>query len=607
MRAWAGDAAVLMRALLATVVLFSFCLAAAAQAQPPNIIVVMTDDQSAETVGAYGANLYTSVAATPNIDSIAAAGVRFANSFVQDPLCQPSRTTFLTGRSADAHGVTRNARLWHPQPNIVEMLASAGYRTAAFGKSLHSPAGGIQDPVNPLAPVGFQYYNVNDGADMIDPVTNLNGEAGHANPGYATDLWTQQAIAWITAEHAASPSVPFFVYIGYPATHYPLVPRADHAGLFPGELPKPAAYFDDLSGRSPLAAAATSGLQFWYQAYGTWTSCESVAHGVVQPPLEIDSGPCNFDDLTNAEAKTEWFYQQAVHDYLRVVRGIDVNVGELRQFLASSGLASTTVVLFMSDNGFLLADHFIWGKYLAYEQSIRVPLLIEGPGIPAGAVDTHLVSNLDWAPTILDLAGLPIPAWMEGRSLLQLLRGSPPTDWREAVYFRNRVGPNNWYGLRTDRYKLIHHDRVGERELIDLQEDPDELTNLYDQPQYASVVGDLEDLLAAVVPDQDHDGIGDPRDNCLTVANADQRDTDLDGYGNLCDGDFDDTGVVNIADVNTFIRTYGKGQGSPGYDADADLDGDGGVNVVDLNLFRNMYSDTPGPSGRVCAGKPPCL
>ena len=581
--------------------------ASAALAQPPNIIVVMTDDQSVETVGAYGANLYTSVAATPNIDSIAAAGARFANSFVQDPLCQPSRTTFLTGRSADAHGVTRNARLWHPQPNIVEMLAAAGYRTAAFGKSLHSPAGGIQDPANPLAPVGFQYYNVNDGADMIDPVTNLNGEVGHANPGYATDLWTQQAIAWITAERAASPSAPFFVYIGHTGAHYPLVPRADHANLFPGELPKPTSYFDDLSGRSPLAAAATSVLKLWYPAYGTWTSCETVAQGVVQPPLEIDPEPCGTDDLSNADAKIEWLYQQAVHDYLRVVRGIDVNVGELRQFLASSGLASTTVVLFMSDNGFLLADHFIWGKYLAYEQSIRVPLLIEGPGIPAGAVDTHLVSNLDWAPTILDLAGLPIPAEMEGRSLLQLLGGSPPADWREAVYFRNRVGPYNWYGVRTSRYKLIHHDRVGERELIDLQEDPDELTNVHDEPQYASVVGELEAQLAAVVPDQDHDGIGDPRDNCLATANPDQRDTDLDGFGNLCDGDFDGNLAVNALDLGTFNRGYLKEQGNPAYNPNLDLDGNSLVNAVDLLRFRSMYLHPPGPSGLICAGRAPCL
>jgi arylsulfatase A-like enzyme len=526
--------------------------ASVAQAQPPNIIVILTDDQSPETISAYGTNIYTAVADTPNIDAIAAAGVRFSNSFVQSPLCQPSRTTLLTGKSAENHGVIRNARLWQPQANIAEMLQGAGYRTAAFGKSLHSPMGGVADPVNPLVPVGFDHYNVNDGADYIDPVTNLNGEAGHANPGYAADLWTQQAIDWIAAQQAATPSAPFFVYIGHPGPHYPLVPRADHAGLFAGDIAKPASYTDDLLGRSPLAAAATSSLAFWYPAYGSWTSCAAVAHGVVQPPLEIDPGPCNSDDLADAEQKTEWFYQQHVHDYLRVVRGIDVNVGELRAYLATSGLAANTVVIFAADNGFLLGEHFLSGKYLSYEQSIRVPLMMEGPGLPAGVVDASLVSNLDWAPTILDLAGVEIPAAMEGRSLLERLDGTPPEDWRQAVYIRNHAGNGNrWYGIRTSRYKLIHHDRFHEWELIDLQEDPLELTNVYGDEQYADVVAALETEMASLgVPS---------RQRCPGDANLDGGVSTLDGSivrrclnkvatGICAAADFDGNGVINSLD-----------------------------------------------------------
>ena len=371
-----------MRAVLKRIFLVSLLgllATAVAEAQRPNIVVILTDDQSPETVSAYGTNLYTSVAATPNIDAIAASGVRFSHSFVQSPVCQPSRTTLLTGKVAEIHGVTRNARLWQPQENIAEMLQAAGYDTAAFGKSLHSPRGGVADPVNPFVPVGFDHYNVYDGADSRDPVTNLNGEVGHANPGYATDLWTQQAIAWISAQQAATPSVPFFVYIGYQAAHYPLVPRADHANLFPGDIAKPPTYTDDFSGRSPLAAAAASCFKFWYYAYGVWTSCDAVSHGVVQPPLAIHPGPCIAVDHTNAEAKIEWFYQQHVHDYLRVVHGVDVNVGALRDYLASSGLAADTVVIYTADNGFQLGDHFLSEKYLSYEQSIRVPLLMEGP------------------------------------------------------------------------------------------------------------------------------------------------------------------------------------------------------------------------------------
>jgi hypothetical protein len=196
---------------------------------------------------------------------------------------------------------------------------------------------------------------------------------------------------------------------------------------------------------------------------------------------------------------------------------------------------------------------------------------------------------------------------MEGRSLLELLAGSPPSDWREGVYFRNRIGPNNWYGLRTDRYKLIRHDRVKEWELIDLLEDPHELTNVHDEPQYASVVEDLQELLAAVMPDQDHDGVGDPRDNCIAIANADQRDTDLDGFGNRCDGDFDDNLVVNALDLGTFNLGYLKQQGDPLYSPDLDLDGNGIVNAIDRGIFRATYLRAPGPSGRVCAGKAPCL
>jgi arylsulfatase A-like enzyme len=595
-----------------------FCLAAAAQAlggmllagaaaaQPPNIIVVLSDDQSPKTVGAYGTNLYTSVAATPNLDAIAAAGARFDNSFVQSPSCQPSRTTLLTGKSADAHGVIRNAKLWKHQQNFPELLQAAGYRTAAFGKSLHSPAGGIADAVAPLVPVGFDDYNVDDGGDYRDPVTNLNGEIGHPNPGYATDLWTQQAIDWIRAQQAASPSTPFFVYIGFPAPHFPLIPRADHADLFPGVLPKPPTFSDDLTGRSPLAAAAAANLKFWYPGYAQWTSCLAAAHGVVQPPLEIDPGPCGFDDLTNAEAKTEWFYQQAVHDYLRVVQGIDANIGELRQFLATSGLATTTVLLFTADNGFMLGDHFMWGKFLAYEKSIRVPLLIEGPGIPVGAVVPQLVSNIDSAPTLLDLAGIPIPAGMEGRSLLELLDGSPPGDWPEAVYLRNRVGPNRWYGIRTSRYKLIRHDRVDEWELIDLQEDPRELTNVYEQPGYASVIQDLKSLMPSIVPDLDRDGVGDPEDNCLAVANPGQRDTNLDGFGNRCDADFDGNLAVTPTDWTRFKLGFLKSRGDPGYDPDLDLDGDDAVTPHDFILFRAAYLGGVGPSGRDCAEAQAC-
>jgi hypothetical protein len=307
--------------------------------------------------------------------------------------------------------------------------------------------------------------------------------------------------------------------------------------------------------------------------------------------------------------KTEWFYQQSVHDYLRVVRGVDENVGALRAYLASSGLAATTVVMFMADNGFMLGDHFLSGKNLSYEQSIRVPLLMEGPGIPGGLVESRLVSNVDWAPTILDLAGVEIPGAMEGRSLLELLDGSPPNDWREAVYLRSyAAGATRWYGVRTSRYKLIHHDRVDEWELIDLQEDRLELTNVYDDEQYAGVVQQLRAMMVSLdvppIPDQDRDGVGDPQDNCLVVANADQRDTDLDGYGNLCDGDFDGDGAVSAGDFATLKQGYLVEQGDSARSPDIDLDGDGIVTGADFSRFRPLYLAPPDPRGSPARGLP---
>lgn len=550
-----------MRLLLVSLLCAFF--AGVAEAQRPNIILILTDDQSPETISAYGTNIYTTIANTPNIDAIAAAGVRFSNSFVQSPLCQPSRTTLLTGKSADAHGVIRNAKLWQTQANFPEMLQAAGYDTAAFGKSLHSPMGGVANAVNPLVPVGFDHYNVYDGADYVDPVTNLNGEVGHQNPGYATDLWTQQAIDWIAGRQEAAIAAPFFVYIGYNAPHYPLVPRADHAHLFAGEIAKPATYTDDLSGRSPLAAAATP-TRFWYPAYGVWTSCSSAAQGVVQPPLAIDPGPCGSDDFANGDVKTEWFYQQLVHDYLRVVRGVDVNVGALREYLVSSGLAATTVVIFMSDNGFLLGDHFLAGKTHSYEQSIRVPLLMEGPGIPAGVVDSGLVSNLDWAPTILDLAGVQIPAAMEGRSLLERLDGSPPSDWRKTVYSRNyAVGASRWYAIRRSRYKLIHHDQVDEWELIDLQADPLELTNVHDDPQYAGIAAQLHAMMV---------GLGIPP----TVVG--------------CSGDLNLDGWITWQDFSSARRCLGLR--ADGACRRADFDGDGHVGGSEVLRIGRSVGET---------------
>ena len=478
----------------------------------PNIILILSDDQSPDTISAYGVSPWTAISPTPSIDAIAGNGVRFVNSFVQNPVCQPSRATILTGRSASRHGVIDNGDPMQAQPTFPQLLKAAGYDTALFGKNLANFQGSA-------TPAGFDWSNYDAGQVYVDPVTTLNGVHPHPNTGYATDLWTDQAIAWIDGDLGSrNPANPFFVFIGHAAPHYPIRPRADHDDLFPGPIPKPATYTDDLSGRSPLAAAAFTAKVF-PSLFCTFYSVDAEARGVPQPPPgSSPNGACaapkHLDSFTSNAERAEWVYQLVAHDYLQTIVSMDLAVDRLRDYLVAEGLAANTVVIFASDNGMLLGDHFRHGKQSGYEPSIRVPLLIEGPAslIPSGVVDTHLVSNLDWAPTILDIADTPIPDGMEGRSLLELLDGSPPTDWRQAVYYHDYPEYENLpeRGIRADRYKLIEHDgwtdgfdanqepiRIDwtEEELIDLQTDPDELTNQYANPAYAAVVQHLSEEL----------------------------------------------------------------------------------------------------------------
>lgn len=478
----------------------------------PNIILILSDDQSPDTISAYGVNQWTAISPTPSIDAIASNGIRFVNSFVQSPVCQPSRATILTGRSASHHGVLTNVYPMQAQTTFPQLLKAAGYDTALFGKNLVNFQGSA-------TPAGFDWSNYDSGQVYVDPVTTLNGVYPRPNTGYATDLWTDQAIAWINGELGSrDPAKPFFVYIGHVAPHYPIRPRADHEDLFPSEIPKPPTYTDDLSGRSPLAAAAYTARVF-SSLFCIFYSVDAQNRGVPQPPPgsnpnNVCGAPKHLDSFTSNAEREEWVYQLVAHDYLQTIVSMDLAVDRLRDYLAAEGLAATTVVIFASDNGMLLGDHFRHGKQSGYEQAIRVPLLIEGPAslIPSGVVDTHLVSNVDWAPTILDLANVPIPASMEGRSLLELMDGSPPTDWRQAVYYHNYQEYENLpsRGIRTDRYKLIEHDgwtdgydsnhdpiRIywTEGELIDFQTDPNELTNQYENPAYAAVVQHLTDEL----------------------------------------------------------------------------------------------------------------
>jgi arylsulfatase A-like enzyme len=200
-------------------------------------------------------------------------------------------------------------------------------------------------------------------------------------------------------------------------------------------------------------------------------------------------------------ALKSWNYQRYIRDYMRVVAGLDAAVGRVLDHLDDSGLARNTIVVYTSDQGFFLGDHGWFDKRWMYEESLRTPLLVRWPGVVApGAINHDLVMNLDYAQTLLDVAGVPAPPTMQGRSLVPLLRGSTPADWRDAIYYQYFAYPD-WhmvqrqYGVRTQRYKLIHYYEIGEWELFDLARDPDELHSVYDEPSYATVVASLTQRL----------------------------------------------------------------------------------------------------------------
>jgi len=202
------------------------------------------------------------------------------------------------------------------------------------------------------------------------------------------------------------------------------------------------------------------------------------------------------------EDLVRWKYQRYMKDYLRCIAGVDRNVGRVLDYLDESGLAKNTIVIYTSDQGFYLGEHGWFDKRFMYEESLRTPLLVRWPGhTPPGSVCKKMVMNLDFPETFLDVAGLPIPEDMQGRSLKPLLEGQDPPDWRKSIYYRYYEYPavhmvHKHYGVRTERYKLIYFHEIDEWELYDLEKDPHELRNEYNNPAYAEIVKELKAELA---------------------------------------------------------------------------------------------------------------
>ncbi|HVU23180.1 MAG TPA: sulfatase [Opitutus sp.] len=469
-----------------------FLLAAVALAAPrrPNIVFIFADDHAWQALSAYGDSRH--LVATPNIDRIAHTGMRFDRCLVTNSLCGPSRATVLTGKYSHLNGFRDNAagaRFDGSQVTFPKLLQAAGYQTAVIGKwHLGSD------------PTGFDFWQILPGQGIYYNPPMIRNGAPIQPAGYVTDIITDATLDWL--DHR-DPSRPFLLMCQHKAPHrHWEPPLRELAADGDRTYPEPPTLFDDYAGRGiaehdqdmMIAVTGKMGMNDYDLKLLPMNDLDPAQRKVWDAYYEPRNAAFRAAHLAGRDL-VRWKYQRYLHDYLACVRGIDDSVGRVLDYLERHGLADNTIVVYSSDQGFFLGEHGWFDKRWIFEESLRTPLLVRWPGVTRpGSVNRDLVSNLDFAETFLDAAGVPVPAGMQGRSLAPLLAGRRPADWRTSFYYHyyeypdpHHVRPH--YGVVTDRYKLVHFYGAGDDydELFDLEKDPHELRSVYDDRGYAEV------------------------------------------------------------------------------------------------------------------------
>jgi len=477
-----------------------------AQKKQPNILFIMADDHTTQAVSAYGGPL-TKVFQTPNIDRIGNEGIIFENCLVTNSICTPSRATILTGQYSHHNGVYTLPDLFdRNRNNVAKLLKADGYTTAVIGKwHLKSE------------PSGFDHYSVLNGQGVYkNPTLKVKGEweqegkpfekaRGSRNKGHSTDVIGTQAIDWLKAREGEEP---FFLMCHFKAPHRNWVPAERFEKMFDGvTIPEPESLYEDHTERS------------------LWSPN---SYNTIRKDLKyLDIGIRKKNDTLQGRDRIKYAYQLYMKRYLACCAGVDENVGKILDYLEQNGLDENTIVVYTGDQGFFLGEHGWFDKRLIYEESLRMPLLIRYPeGIKPGQWNKNLVSNVDFAPTFLDVAGLKPSKEMDGLSFAPMFEGKTPGNWRKAFYYRYWMqladhGVPAHYGIRTDKYKLIFYygrglgmagtfDRkidpfnresemientVPEWEFYDLSIDPDEMKNRYNDPAYQKTIAKLKKQL----------------------------------------------------------------------------------------------------------------
>lgn len=444
------------------VLLFALMAGAHLQAEPRNVVLIVSDDHRFDFMGFMPQA--PRFLETPNLDRLASEGAHLANAFVSTSLCSPSRASILTGQYMHHHRVVDNQR---PVPKgtvfFPRLLQQAGYETAFVGK-WHM--GHDDDEKRP----GYDHWASFKGQGRyVDPEFNVNG-ARRVYEGYNADVTTQLALDWLGKRNSTKP---FLLHLCYKAVHYPFQPPKRHQGRYQG---KPIVY--------PETMAKT---ERNYQTQSKWIKDRRFGiHGIDH----METGHFDKDPVPSFE---DLYYR-----FCETVHALDENIGRVLEALDAHNLSKNTLVLYMGDNGFALGEHGFYDKRDAFEVSIRIPMLAFAPGmIKAGTVVTQMVQNIDVAPTILDLAGVRDESLkMDGRSILPLLTGNE-VPWRDHILYEyhwewNFPAQPTTLAIRTTRYKYIYYHGIWDRNgFYDLQTDPLERHNLIDIPAYGEHVGEL--------------------------------------------------------------------------------------------------------------------
>lgn len=475
------------------------------QSRPLNIVYIMTDDHTRQMMSCYGSPHIQ----TPNLDRIANGGVRFTNAFVCNSISGPSRAALLTGKHSHKNGKLDNHTSFDGnQQTVQELLQKAGYQTAMVGKwHLES------DPQH------FDYWEILPGQGYYYNPDFITPEGRKQHHGYVTDIITDLSLDWL--ENGRDKEKPFVLFLHHKAAHRNWMPdTADLRYYDNKKFELPGNFFDDYAGRiaaqqqemsiasdhdmdvvndlkmlrpgvkTRLSQAYTNG------EYARLDSAQKKVWDAYYQPLINDFYASNLQGKELAE----WKYQRYMHDYAATIKSLDENIGRVLDYLEKNNMMENTIIVYTSDQGFYMGEHGWFDKRFMYEESFSTPLIMQLPSRFKQHGDIpQLVQNIDFAPTMLAVAGAETPSDIQGVSLLPLLENEKaPKDWRKSLYYHYYEFPaehmvKRHFGVRTDRYKLIHfYNDIDEWELFDLQTDPHEMNNLYGKAGYENVTKELK-------------------------------------------------------------------------------------------------------------------